>query len=119
MKPKDLIILTGNIGSGKSILTKQYQAKGYVVISTAAADLDSHNVASITDNGVGDYTINWTTDFSSANYTVTGSVFSSGLLILTIVGQAAGTTQVNILTNAGAASETGVTHVSVAALGDQ
>jgi len=36
MKPKDLIILTGNIGSGKSILTKQYQAKGYVVIARDA-----------------------------------------------------------------------------------
>lgn len=28
----------------------------------------SHNVSSITDNGTGDYTINFTTSFSSANY---------------------------------------------------
>ena len=33
----------------------------------------SHNVdSSITDNGTGDYTVAWTTDFSSANYCVVG-----------------------------------------------
>ena len=30
---KELIILVGNIGSGKSTLTKKYQKKGYVVIA--------------------------------------------------------------------------------------
>ena len=34
--------------------------------------LASYNVASITDNGVGDYTVNLTTAFSSANYGVSG-----------------------------------------------
>lgn len=33
----------------------------------------SHNVTSITDNGVGDYTINFTTAFASADYTISGS----------------------------------------------
>lgn len=32
----------------------------------------SHNVTSITDNGTGDYTVNFTTAFSSANYVVVG-----------------------------------------------
>jgi hypothetical protein len=30
----------------------------------------SYNVTSLTDNGVGDYSINWTTSFSAANYAV-------------------------------------------------
>jgi hypothetical protein len=34
---------------------------------------DSYNVSSIVDNGVGDYTINFTTPFSSANYVLAGS----------------------------------------------
>lgn len=31
---------------------------------------NSYNVSSITDNGTGDYTINWDTDFSSTDYAV-------------------------------------------------
>ena len=32
----------------------------------------SYNVSSITDNGTGDYTVNFTTALSDANYSVTG-----------------------------------------------
>jgi hypothetical protein len=32
----------------------------------------SYNVSSITDNGTGDYTVNFTTSFSSANYGYSG-----------------------------------------------
>jgi hypothetical protein len=34
---------------------------------------DSYNVSSITDNGTGDYTVNFATAFASANYAVVGS----------------------------------------------
>lgn len=34
---------------------------------------DQHNVSSITDNGTGDYTINWSTAFSSAYYAISGN----------------------------------------------
>jgi predicted kinase len=33
MKKQELIMMVGNIGSGKSTLTKQYVEKGYIVIS--------------------------------------------------------------------------------------
>ena len=33
---------------------------------------DSYNVSSITDNGVGDYTVNFTKDMSDVNYTAAG-----------------------------------------------
>jgi len=33
MKNKNLILMVGNIGTGKSTLTKEYSKKGYVVIS--------------------------------------------------------------------------------------
>jgi hypothetical protein len=33
----------------------------------------SYNVSSITDNGVGDYTVNFTTALADANYAVTGA----------------------------------------------
>lgn len=44
-----------------------FQGTGTVTILT------SHNVSSVTDNGTGDYTVNFTTAFSSANYIVTGT----------------------------------------------
>ena len=50
--------------------------------STTAAINDQFNVTSITDNGVGDFTVTWETDFSSANYCPVGS----GLEMLTNTG---------------------------------
>lgn len=38
----------------------------------------SFNVTSITDNGAGDYTVNFTTAMPSANYAVAGSATNSG-----------------------------------------
>ena len=45
------------------------------------------NVASITDNGTGDYTVNFATALASANYTIVGScsVFSTGAGAATVV----------------------------------
>ena len=37
----------------------------------------SFNTSSITDNGVGDYTINFTTSFPDANYSLSGTTSSS------------------------------------------
>lgn len=45
---------------------------------TVAIRGTSHNVSSITDNGVGDYTINLTNAVPSANYTVVGSSSDDG-----------------------------------------
>lgn len=39
---------------------------------------DSFNVASITDNGTGDYTINLTTAMANANYAITGTIGTFG-----------------------------------------
>jgi hypothetical protein len=38
----------------------------------------SYNVSSITDNGTGDYTVNFTTAMTDANYSITGMVSSEG-----------------------------------------
>jgi len=37
-----------------------------------AAVRDSHNISSLTDNGSGDFTFDYTSNFSSANYTIAG-----------------------------------------------
>ena len=42
----------------------------------------SFNVSSITDNGTGDYTVNFTTAMSNANYSVVGSVSGTAFGII-------------------------------------
>lgn len=73
-------------------------AKGWVKFQadgTIAADL---NVSSITDNGTGDFTVNWATAFASAEYAVAiAAEYVGGDLELGVVangGQAAGTLRV-------------------------
>lgn len=56
-------------------------AKGWVRFDgtgTIAIDA-SYNVSSITDLGTGFYTVNWDTDFSSANYCVVAATGTSGV----------------------------------------
>lgn len=43
----------------------EFDGTGTIAIS------DSFNVASITDNGTGDYTVTWDTDFANVNYAAT------------------------------------------------
>ena len=52
----------------------------------------SGNVSSITDNGTGDYTVNFTTAMPDANYGLSGSAGSSG------TGNVVGSVQTNSLT---------------------
>jgi len=43
-------------------------AKGWIYFDTAGNMNAAYNVTSVTDNGVGDWSVNWATDFSSASY---------------------------------------------------
>jgi hypothetical protein len=45
----------------------------------------SYNVSSITDNGTGDYTVNFTTAMPDANYQVSGSAGSSTVIAIMMV----------------------------------
>jgi len=73
---------------------------------------DDYNVSSITDNGTGDYTVNFTNAMSDANYSMTGSVKeesnaargSSGVGIKT--GTTPLTTSINISVRKGAGAST-------------
>lgn len=43
--------------------------KGWCEINGGGSELQSYNVSSVTDNGAGDYTVNWSTSLSGANHT--------------------------------------------------
>src|SRR3990167_1517965 len=62
-------------------------AKGWVNFDgTGVVGINgSLNVSSITDNGTGDYTINWTTAFSAATYALVGTVQKTGAISAGVV----------------------------------
>ena len=65
-------------------------AKGRVKADFAGTILDSNNVTSITDGGVGLLTVTWATDFSSADYEVVGTTLGADARTVTCSSQAAG-----------------------------
>ena len=78
-----------------SAATREYICKAWVNFngSGTVAINDSVNVTSITDNGVGDYTVNFTTAFASALYAFAGNAERSGFPQPCIVGYKSGGTR--------------------------
>ena len=67
-------------GTGPIALTGQYAPKAWVNFNGIGtiAIRDSENVSSVTDNGLGDYTTNFTTALTDANYVAAGMEFETG-----------------------------------------
>ena len=84
---------------------------------------DSYNVTSVVDNGSGDYTIAWATDFSSANYALAGMARSATTSQSLTVGvandaaPAAGSVTIEVQNDAGTKADE--EYISVMAMGDQ
>jgi hypothetical protein len=60
-------------GTGSSAVKAWVNFNGTGTVAIRASD----NVSSITDNGTGDYTVNFTSALADANYAVTGSAFTN------------------------------------------
>jgi hypothetical protein len=104
VKPDNLV----NAGSAK--------AWGFVTVSGGTPTLTvGHNVASITDNGAGDYTINLTTAFSTANFAVTATIedasfASRNCLTIGVIARTASTIRI-LICSASSAANTGNTPI--------
>ena len=61
-------------GTGPVTLTKQYAAKAWVNFNGTGtvAIRDSENISSISDNGAGSYSTNYTNNFAAQNYALGG-----------------------------------------------
>jgi hypothetical protein len=59
----------------------------------------SFNVSSITDNGTGDYTVNFTTAMSDTNYAVAGSANTASSFTNAVVSRVLNTGSVRFVTN--------------------
>lgn len=108
-----------------NILYTDSVVKGWLETSGGGAWTidDDLNISSITDNGVGDFTINWATAFANANYAIAGNAINNGatLTVEESTGTAKSTTVVRIrVVNAVAAAladpDTGI---NIIAIGDQ
>jgi hypothetical protein len=87
----------------------------------AVAIRDQYNVASITDNGTGDYTINLTEPMGDANYSVVGSIGgTAGLVGWTVRDDITPrtTTAFRINTFNGAFALTDAAQINLAVFGD-
>ncbi|MFG1388796.1 hypothetical protein [Xanthobacter versatilis] len=98
-----------------------YSVRAWVVFNGTGtvSILASANVSSITDNGTGNYTVNFTTAFPDANYAVLGSVrFNTGNSYLSSVGINNGTTpttsavNIAVVTVAGGSTNVGTNYDS-------
>jgi hypothetical protein len=112
-----------NISSGTlptARLNSDYLVKGWVEFNGTGtvAIGDSYNVSSITDNGTGDYSVNWDTDFATADNCVTALAkdTSGGEERVTLGDAAAASCRIKTWT-AGASSDK--LQVCVTAIGGQ
>lgn len=85
--------------------------------------LASHNISSVTDNGDGDFTFNFTVAFSSANYAIQGvstwpTATSYSVQIDNSTLPSASACRINVV-NAGSGAKLDTSRVSVSFFGDQ
>jgi hypothetical protein len=74
--------------SGYGSVATAYGCRAWVNFDGRGSDgiRESGNVSSITDNGTGDYTINFSTSMPDSNYTITGlGSWDQGLYIGTVI----------------------------------
>jgi len=101
-------------------------AKGWAKWNSSGTLLASYNVDSVTDHGTGQFTVNWTTDFSTASYAVAGicgvnTANTQNLFIelqTNAAAPAAGSVRVVTLISSTQGTDD-TDHMSIAAFGDQ
>lgn len=84
---------------------------------TTATIRDHYNVASVSNDGTGQYTITWDTDFASTSYVITGTGYSSASIFYVRSAIAVGSVPVNTKGDNGTLYNSA--YVYAAAFGDQ
>lgn len=93
----------------------------FTSVTTTAINV-SYNVTSLTDNGTGDTTINFTTPFSSADYAVAGTCLRgsvTGILLINIATAAAPTASALRVTTSESGSQIDIANSHIVCFGDQ
>jgi hypothetical protein len=97
----------------------QSAAKGWARCDFGGTTLASYNLTSVTDTATGRAGFNWSTSFSSANYSSVATVQNDSALITAVAttNLAAGVTEVRVWNTAGSLADG--TALSIAVFGDQ
>jgi len=82
-------------------LYKDNIVKAWVRFDIFGSIDDDYNVSSITDTGVGDFTVNWDLDFANTNYATVATPFHAAAAMATVSTIAVGSQQVLIWDSAG------------------
>jgi hypothetical protein len=103
---------TDTVVDGSAKAWVNFNGTGTVAIRRA------FNVSSITDNGTGDYTVNFTSAMSDANYAISGSCAESGaggrwLMVSAAAAQTTSTFRMTTFNNSNAAADLQFVQASV------
>jgi hypothetical protein len=116
----DLYIDGSNVGAIGLNVDTSGPAKAWLKFDNTGAVANSHNITSVTDNSLGNWTVNIATDFASDAYVGIGNAGTAGTVsALAVVSQTAGTFRVNHRDNGGSADPSGINAVYMAFFGDQ
>ena len=89
LKTSNIQDTSGNNNSTPEQIS-QGRAKAWInfdgTASTIGTGRDSFNVASVTDNNPGDYTINFTNDMANTNYAVCATTIASSGSTVAVIG---------------------------------
>lgn len=93
--------------------------KAWVVANGSGTIADDYNVTSITDTGVGKYTITWDVDFVDTNYAVIATFMAGtgAIRIPLMITQATGSITMEVKNNSGTYADP--TKMYIMAIGDQ
>lgn len=109
--------------SPRRVISSPFAAKAWCKWGVTTAIDDSVGVSSITDNGTGDWTVNWSTSFSSANYAVCYTAFQATSIagvfrISSVIDQQSSSTRC-VVVNPGISQGSDPQKNYIAAFGDQ
>lgn len=122
----DMVATQENMETGTSLITAvspgRFQfhpgaTKGWILADNAGGIGNSYNVTSVADNGPGDLTVSWATDFSTADSSISATPLSSAAIAnIRVAASAAGSVQTLNTNSANSAAD--ITGYYVQAWGD-
>lgn len=99
-----------------SVAPSDARIKAWAAVKSDGTLLDSFNISSVVKGGTGIYTVNWDTDFASANYAIAAMGYDDGIIVSANSAPVAGSVQISVRLHDGTVSDKAF---GIIAIGDQ